>query len=205
MNAKTTHTTEYSTTGAELYLAFELGNKEWKLGFTIGLGQRPRLRTIAAGDLAALEWEIGRAKQRFGLPETAPVVRLEVKGDFLERLDEVRLWDGSHLPAGLRARLEREYAGWEFAQQQVKELEAERAEMIRTSEDASVEQVRQLLRLKAIGENSAWLFVMEFFGWREFRNRREVGGLAGLTPTPYLSGDEMREQGISKAGNRPIP
>ena len=33
-----------------LYLAFELGNKQWKLGFTIGLGQRPRERTIAAGD-----------------------------------------------------------------------------------------------------------------------------------------------------------
>jgi transposase len=45
---------------------------------------------------------------------------------------------------------------------------------------------------------------MEFFGWQEFRNQREVGGLAGLTPTPYQSGDETQEQGISKAGNRPI-
>jgi transposase len=61
-----------------------------------------------------------------------------------------------------------------------------------------------LMKLKAIGPNSAWLFVMEFFGWREFRNRREVGGLAGLTPTPYQSGEESREQGISKAGNRPV-
>ena len=43
---------------------------------------------------------------------------------------------------------------------------------------------------------------MEFFGWRNFRNRREIGSLAGLTPTPYQSGDESREQGISKAGNR---
>jgi len=34
--------------------------------------------------------------------------------------------------------------------------------------------------------------VMEFFGWRAFKNRREVGGLAGFTPTPYQSG-EMRE------------
>jgi transposase len=45
---------------------------------------------------------------------------------------------------------------------------------------------------------------MEFFGWREFHNRRDVGALAGLTPAPYQSGDESREQGISKAGNRPI-
>jgi transposase len=39
--------------------------------------------------------------------------------------------------------------------------------------------------LKGIGINGAWLLVMEFFGWREFKNRREVGGLAGFTPTPY--------------------
>ena len=67
-----------------------------------------------------------------------------------------------------------------------------------------MEQVRQLMRLRGIGDNSAWLFVMEFFGWRDFRNRRQVGGLSGLTPTPYQSGDESQEQGISKAGNCPI-
>jgi transposase len=131
-------------------------------------------------------------------------VRLPVKGDFLERLERVRLWDGSPLPPGLRARLEREYACWQFVDWRIKELEAERRELIRTSPDPSVEQVRRLLRLRGIGENSAWLFVMEFFGWRDFHNRREVGGLAGLTATPYQSGDEAREQGIDKAGNRPV-
>jgi transposase len=60
------------------------------------------------------------------------------------------------------------------------------------------------MRLRGIGVNSAWLYVMEFFGWRAFRNRREVGGLAGLTPTPYQSGELSREQGIVKAGNRYI-
>ena len=43
---------------------------------------------------------------------------------------------------------------------------------------------------------------MEFFAWREFRNRREVGALAGLTPTPHQSGDLEQERGIDKAGNR---
>jgi len=42
---------------------------------------------------------------------------------------------------------------------------------------------------------------MEFFAWRKFRNRREVAALSGLTPTPYQSGDDSREQGISKEGN----
>jgi transposase len=41
---------------------------------------------------------------------------------------------------------------------------------------------------------------MEMFGWRRFRNRKEVGAFPGLTPTPYDSGGSQREQGISKAG-----
>ena len=64
--------------------------------------------------------------------------------------------------------------------------------------------MRQLLKLKGIGENTAWLLVREFFGWRGIRNRRELGSLAGLTPTPYDSGEVRREQGISKAGNRRV-
>jgi len=53
--------------GGTLYLAFELGNTEWKLGFTIGLGQSPRQRKVQAGDLIGLEQEIRRAKERFKL------------------------------------------------------------------------------------------------------------------------------------------
>ena len=45
---------------------------------------------------------------------------------------------------------------------------------------------------------------MEFFVWRAFRNQRQVAACAGLTPTPYSSGDSEREQGISKAGNRRV-
>lgn len=58
------------------------------------------------------------------------------------------------------------------------------------------------LCLRGLGINSSWLYVMEFFGWRRFRNRKQVGSLAGLTPMPYQSGGTRREQGISKAGNR---
>jgi transposase len=57
-----------------LFLAFELGQNTWKLGFTIGVAQPPRERTIPAGDVARLQQEITRAKQRFGLPEDARVV-----------------------------------------------------------------------------------------------------------------------------------
>ena len=124
--------------------------------------------------------------------------------DFLDTLAAARMWEGSPLPPGLRARVKREYASLRYVEQQIKELEAERDEQIETSNHRSIEKVRQLMRLRAIGPNGAWLFVMEFFGWRQFRNRREVGGLSGLTPTPHQSGEQSREQGISKAGNRPV-
>ena len=83
-------------------------------------------------------------------------------------------------------------------------MEATRKETLRSSGDPAIEQVRRLLQLKGIGMNSAWVYVMEFFAWRAFRNRRELGSLAGLAPTPYASGESSRERGISKAGNRPV-
>jgi transposase len=131
-------------------------------------------------------------------------VRLPVEADFLKRIEQVRLWDGRTLPPGLRARLKREFAAYQFVTEQVQELEAERRQVWRYSTEPSVEQVRQVLQLRGLGENSAWLFVMEFFSWREFRTRRQVGGLAGLTPTPYQSSEQSREQGIDKSGNRAI-
>jgi hypothetical protein len=54
MDTTATRTEEYSAGGTSLYLAFELGNAEWKLGFSVGFGQRPRVRTIPARDLEGL-------------------------------------------------------------------------------------------------------------------------------------------------------
>ena len=65
-------------------------------------------------------------------------------------------------------------------------------------------KVRDLVRLKGIGITSAWLYTMELFVWREIRNRRELGALAGLTPRPHQSGDETRELGMSKSGNNQV-
>jgi transposase len=48
------------------------------------------------------------------------------------------------------------------------------------------------------------VYVMEFFAWRDFQTPKQVGALAGLTPTPYQSGQSRRELGIAKAGNRHI-
>lgn len=63
-----------STAAAALYLALELGSTKWTLAFTISAAQAPRLRSIAAGDQAALEREIAHARERFGLPASTAVI-----------------------------------------------------------------------------------------------------------------------------------
>lgn len=65
-----------STTGQArlLYLALDLGERHWTLAFTVGRGQRPRVRTIPAGDLERLTTELAAARRRFGLPPEARVV-----------------------------------------------------------------------------------------------------------------------------------
>ncbi|MCK5185946.1 MAG: IS110 family transposase, partial [Deltaproteobacteria bacterium] len=72
---------------------------------------------------------------------------------------------------------------------------------VESGDKACYRQVAQLMKLQGIGPENSWDFVMEFFSWRDFRNRKQVGALAGLTPTPYDSGGSLREQGISKAGS----
>jgi transposase len=315
MSTATTRRREDTPLTPVLYMALELAEGKWKLGFTVGFGQRPRLREIAARDTAALVREISDALRRFHLEATTPVVscyeagregfwlhrylehagvenlvidagslevvpgrrrrktdrldtgklldclvrhregrgrgrkvwsvvrvptpeaedarhlnrelmslrhdrtrmtnrihgllasqgvRLELGGDFPGQLDAVELWDGSPLPPRLHTRLLREWVKVGVLCKHIRDLEQERRQLLRTSKDASVEKVRKLLALRAIGVNSAWLFVMEFFGWREFANRRQVGALSGLVGSPFASGESDRELGITKAGNRHI-
>ena len=296
-----------------LFLALELGRREWKLGFATVIGNRPRERSMNAGDADGLEDEIARAKRRFGLSDSAEVVscyeagrdgfwihrflesigvrshvvdsssievnrrrrrrktdrldmesllrllirfwggerrvwsvvrvpspeaedarqlhrelktlgrdrtrvtnrikallatqgllEVELGPEFEAELETMILWDGLPLPVQTRNRLKREWVKVKDLTRQIREVEAERRVLLRTSTDPAMEKVRQLHGLCGIGINSAWLYVMEFFGWREFRNRREVGALAGLTPTPHQSGDLDQERGIDKAGNRHI-
>jgi len=304
---QTTRIAESTRTEAVLHMAVELGASEWKLGFGVEAGRKASQRTIVAGDLNGLMLEVGRAKHRLGVPESARVVscyeagrdgfwlhrfllseevenvvmdsssievnrrhrraktdgvdlekmlslliRFErgekkvfgvahaptpeqederhlareleslkqertahtnrIKGllvsvgaasvkvgkGFLQQLDQVKQWNGERLLAGLRERLRREGERLALLQSQIAEVERSR----RKAKVEATQKVLRLQELKGIGENSGWLFVVEFFGWRQFRNRREVASLAGLVPMPYQSGDSVnREQGISKAGN----
>jgi transposase len=308
-----THTQNSTVpTAPVLYFSLELGWRTWKLAFTVGAGQKPRLRTVRARDLDALRAEIVAAKVRFGLPEDAKVIscyeagrdgfwlhrfllahdvenivvdsasievnrrKRRAKSDRLDaiklvamlirwcngekkvwsvvrppsaededhrqlhrelialkaertahsnaikgmlaglglqcsvnenlpqRLENLRQWNDQGVPPGLRERILREFERWQVVNRQIRALEQQRTKKIRDDRTPHVDLIRRLLDLRGIGENGAWLLVEEFFGWRQIANRRELGSLAGLAPTPYASGESRREQGISKAGNRRV-
>ncbi len=132
-------------------------------------------------------------------------VRLELHPDFLEQLETAKGGSTSYeLGADLKAEVQREYARYRMVHQQIKDLEAE--QKLRAEEEGTeaMKQINHLLKLKGVGWQSSWILVMEFFSWRDFHNQRQLGACAGLTPTPYASGDSEREQGISKAGNRQV-
>lgn len=308
--SQTTRQREFRGVPEVLYLSFELGSTEWKLAFTVGRGEKPRLRSLAAGDLRGVEQEIERARQRWGVPEGARVVscyeagrdgfwlhrfllsrgvenvvvdsssievnrrsrraktdrldaqkllmmlirydlgeegrvwsvvrvpsveqeadrqlhrdwdvlkkertlhrnriqsflacqgiQVKLGADFGDRLESLVLWDGSALPSEVRERLKREWQRLELVESQIAELTKQKKEAVAAASSPSLQKIQELAKLKGIGLTSAWVFVCEFFGWRQFRNRREVGALAGLAPMPYQSGSSDHEQGISKAGN----
>jgi transposase len=54
-----------------LYVAFELGQDKWLLGFATQAAKKPRLRMVPA--LERVREEIAKAKSRFGLPADAAV------------------------------------------------------------------------------------------------------------------------------------
>lgn len=308
----TTTASENAASGATQVLAMslELGASEWKMAFSPGLGQQPRHRTVAAGDLEAVKKEIAAAKARFKLPADVRVascyeagrdgfwihralemlgvenqvvdsaaievsrrsrraktdrldaakllnqllrylsgekrafkvvrvptaeeedrrhlhrelktvkgarttltnrirgllatvgVRLEQIADLPRVLERLRQWNGDPLPRWLKARVERDCKEREQLEQRIDELERQRGELLRKGTDSGSECARKLNELRGLGPNASWLYSLEFFAWREFTNGRQIGGLSGLTPTPYQSGTDRQEQGICKAGNR---
>jgi transposase len=312
----TTHIQESSASAPSapinLLLAFELGERTWKLGFTTGLGQRPRLRQVPAGAVDQVCEEIARAKRRLKLPADAPViscyeagrdgfwlhrylvahgvtnhvvdsssievnrrarraktdklalagllnllarylvgdrrawrvvrvpsvadedarqlhrtwetvqqdrtrlicrlqgllttqgVRLRITDDFLTQLDAARLWDGTPVPAGLQARLTRVWAQLELLNAQLEELETARTALTADPATATGRYVLRLPTLRGIGPVGAWVLSTEIFGWRQIQNARQLGGLVGLVPAPYQSGETSHDQGITRAGNKHV-
>ncbi len=103
----------------------------------------------------------------------------------------------------LRERLNRDIERLALLEGHLRAVEKALAQQVQQEQVTSIAGVaKALMQLSGIGLTGAWVLASEIFGWRQFRNRREVGAVLGLTPTPYSSGQDEREQGISKAGNR---
>jgi len=142
------------------------------------------------------------ANRILGLLASQGLAPERIDAQLPEWLARVRLWDGSALLPGVRARILREFERWQFTHAQLLGIEKERRDRTRNLEERGLDQVRRLFALKGIGLGAAWTYGLEFFSWRRFRNGKQVGALAGLAPTPYQSGDLEHELGISRAGNR---
>jgi transposase len=123
---------------------------------------------------------------------------------FAEQLERLRLWDGSPLPPRLHERLLREGQHRTRIAERIRLIERLQAKQLEVASDPALSMVRQLMTLKGIGLQSAWLFTFEFFAWRNIESRQQLTALAGLAPSPYQSGDEIRDLGISKAGSSSV-
>jgi transposase len=150
-------------------------------------------------ELESLKKERTRHRNRIRSLLFGQGIRLRRWKDVKAVLEGRRLWDGRPLPRGLKGELERELARYELVEEQVKLLHGEQERQIKEPSSANSRKAARLVRLRAVGPRSSWVVSHEF-GWRRFKNRRQVGACAGLVPTPHESGSQGKELGISKEG-----
>jgi transposase len=144
-----------------------------------------------------------------GLLKTQGIMDFDPRAaDAIAHLDAIVTGDGRPLGLCLKREIVRELERLTLVMRQIEQVEAERDAVVQDcgqQADAGVEPEREaamiavLNRLKGIGMNDATILAREAF-WRDFRNRREVGGWSGLAPSPWASGSVSRDQGITKAG-----
>ena len=141
-----------------------------------------RVPTVAEEDARQADRELATAKavrtairNRMTGVLIAQGVRVALPAGRRVALAPLHLGDGSPLPPNVRARLEREDAAREAVQQRIVGLERARREAIAAQTTPTAAQTAQLMRLVGVGANGASRVVVECFGWRAFRNGREIG------------------------------
>ena len=115
-----------------------------------------------------------------------------------ERLAGLRTGDGQDLPPVLKAEVERECKRLWLVIEMIGKVESERDALAAGDGKG---KAAKLTRLSGIAAISAHVLVNEVFH-RDFANRRQVAAYCGLTSSLYNSGAMIRDQGISRAGNR---
>jgi transposase len=126
---------------------------------------------------------------------------IEVGNPATVQIEGLRDWEGKPLSALLRDELKREQQRLVMVEEQLEGIEQAQTAALAEPQNIALQKARKLQTLKAVGLQSSWVLSHECFAWRSFRNRKQVGSFAGLTGTPFDSGETLREQGISKAGS----
>jgi transposase len=169
-----------------------------------------RVPDEAAEDVRQLSRAIGRLKTERGQHRSRLKSLLATQGLKLasvggrswgKRVEGLRRWNGTPLGRHMQRELIAEGERLDLVERQLAERKAERDGLVARSSEPAAVKARQLIDLRAIAEESSFVFATELFGWRTFANRRELASSVGLVPTPYKSGAISREQGLSKAGN----
>lgn len=111
----------------------------------------------------------------------------------------MRDWAGQALPPEVQARIARAEQRLGMLASQLATLEVGQQEATASAPADSARQ--RLVQLKGVGTTSVAVLLDEGLVWRDFRNRRQVGGFLGFTPVPYQSGEQAQDQGIDRAGN----
>ena len=118
-----------------------------------------------------------------------------------ERLETLRTPEGATLPPNTRAELQRDMARLRFVTEQIRAIEAARAERLEQAPETGPNaMIRLLARVVGVGIETADMLVQEVLS-RNLRDRRAVARYAGLTGAPDESGAKRREKGLAKAGN----
>src|SRR3954470_24256621 len=133
---------------------------------------------------------------RFGVRSFKPTLR-----NAPDRLATLRTPEGVPLPPNTLLELRRDMARLRFVMDQIKEVEAARAQGLEQApQDKPHVMVHLLARVIGIGLETADMLVHEVLAWT-LRDRRAVARYAGLTGSPDESGSRRREKGLAKAGN----
>jgi len=182
-----------------------------------------RTRDRLLADRTSLTNRIGSQLMLIGVSMPTPAKEVSV---WLEKLRQHGQWNGAPVPRQMMRDIEMSLQQLELVNRHLDELAAEqnsgliaqegndRRRRVETRQAAqawaaqatSADQklaarAAQLNRLRGLGTPSSWLLSGELFGWREFSNRRQVGGYLGMNGIEHSSGAKRRELGISKAGN----
>ena len=124
-------------------------------------------------------------------------------GRWRQWLNGVTTGDGRPLGRFLLRELSRQFERLELLTSQIKALEAERKAAVgQEQEMPNARKIAMLTQLRGVGEGGATTLVTEVFH-RAFANRKHLASYLGLAPAHHASGEVSRDQGISKAGNKP--